>query len=187
MIAYVQEDGKIIGGCYADSPDVLATITKVPDGCTAIYIDDSQYPDVWSNLGEYTIQSGVPVFTPISDDVKLANAQQAKIAELTEAESNANPTFVSSALGTSHTYLSDEKAMGKFNAEYAYVNSPAYDGQPIKWYTIEEGGVLHTKEQFNQVWLDGRSVFAASFDKWDRLVKQVKACTTVDQVNAIKW
>jgi hypothetical protein len=117
----------------------------------------------------------------------LEDVQNAKIAQLTEFEQQASATFQSSALGSVHTYLSDEKAMGKFNAEYTFVNSAEYDGLPILWYTIEEGGVVHTKEQFNQVWLDGRNYIAANFNKWDSLVKQVKACTSVEQVNAIKW
>lgn len=117
----------------------------------------------------------------------LQDLQTAKIAQLTDFETKANESFQSSALGTPHTYLSNSDAMGKFNAEYSFVNSAAYDGLPILWFTLEEGGVVHTKDEFNQVWLDGRNFIAANFSKWDSLVKQVKACTTVDEVNAIAW
>jgi hypothetical protein len=125
--------------------------------------------------------------TFINPPPTLGDVKNQKITELTNAEQQASSTFQSSALGSVHTYLSDEKAMAKFNADYAYVNSAEYDGQPILWFTLEEGGVKHTKEQFNQVWTDGRNFIAANFAKWDSLVKQVKACTTVDEVNAIKW
>lgn len=117
----------------------------------------------------------------------LDELKQEKIAQLTESEKNASATFTSSALGSVHTYLSDEVAMAKFNAEYTYVNGTDYDGQPILWYTLEEGGVEHTKDQFNQVWLEGRNYIANNFKKWDSLVKQVKACTSIDEVRAIVW
>lgn len=116
------------------------------------------------------------------DDVK-----QDKIAELAECERNASATFTSTALGSSHTYLSDEMAMSKFNAEFTFVNSALYDNSPINWFTLEEGGVIHTKDQFNQVWLDGRNQISTNFNKWDRLVKQVKQCTSIPDVLAIAW
>jgi hypothetical protein len=187
MIAYIDSNGKIVGGCWADSPDHINTITRIPDGCTAVYIDDTQYPDVWANMGEYTVQNGVPVHTPIPDDVKLANAKQAKIAELRLALTNAIATFQSSALGTPHTYLADEKSMTLLAAEYAYVKSPEYDGQPTPWYTVEQGRVPHTGAQIAQVFVDGRANVKAQYAHYDDLKAQVNAATTVDQVNAIKW
>lgn len=117
----------------------------------------------------------------------LQDVQNAKIAQLTDFNQQASSTFQSSALGSVHTYLADDGAMGKLNGEYTFINSSAYDNSPINWYTVEEGGVIHTVAQFNQVWLDGRNHMADNFAKWDTLVKQVKACTTVDAVNAINW
>lgn len=123
----------------------------------------------------------------------LEQAQQAKINELTNVN-NTLSTFKSSALGLAHTYLADSDATAKFNAEYTYVNSSSYDGSPILWYTVEEGGVSHTKAQFNQVWLDGRNYMSSNFSKWDSLVKQVKVITVttteqdaINKVNAISW
>lgn len=148
-----------------------------------------QTNDLVSELGEMgqTKQEDGSFISPTPQPPTLDDVKNQKIAELTNTNNNANATFTSSALGTVHTYLSDDSAMGKFNAQYTFVNSAIYDNSPINWYTIEEGGVIHTKDQFNQLWLDGRNYISANFNKWDSLVKQVKACTTVEQVNAIVW
>ena len=123
----------------------------------------------------------------LSSDQILSSLKTAKIAQLTDSETQTNGTFQSSALGSAHTYLSTNDAMAKFNAEYAFVNSAAYDGSPILWFTLEAGGVIHTKDQFNQVWLGGRNIIAANFAKWDSLVKQVQAAKIAGEVNAIVW
>jgi hypothetical protein len=148
-------------------------------------IDGEMQSDV-GELGQI-LQADGTFITPAPPPPTLDDVKNAKIAELTAVNNSASASFTSTALGTSHTYLSDADAMSKFNAEYTFVNGPDWDGQPILWFTIEEGGVEHTKDQFNQVWLDGRNHVATNFNKWDSLVKQVKACTTIDEVNSIVW
>jgi hypothetical protein len=152
------------------------------------------YGENKENIGKYPYHIDVtqnpPMIvwdTAVPAGVELAGVQDAKIAQLTDLYEKATSTFTSSALGTVRTYLADDKSIGKFNAEYSYVNGPSYDGKDIKWYTVEEGGVLHNKDQFNQAWLDGRNYLAQMFEKWDSLTKQVKAAKTVDQVNSITW
>lgn len=67
IIYYETETGKIIGGCYAKSPDVL--ITSVPSGCVAAYYDDETFPELETNMGMYQIDVSTllpvdRVFTP---------------------------------------------------------------------------------------------------------------------------
>lgn len=145
--------------------------------------------EIESEIGEIDQirQADGSFITPVPPPPTLDDIKNAKIAQLTDFNNQSSLTFTSYALGSVHTYLADDGAMGKFNAKYAFVNNVIYDNSPINWYTIEEGGVIHTKDQFNQVWLDGQNYINVNFNKWDSLVKQVKACTTVEQVNAIVW
>lgn len=113
--------------------------------------------------------------------------KQSKITEITQLYQKSTQTFSSSALGSPHTYLADDTSMGKFNAEYTFINGNAYDGSSINWYTVEQGGVIHTKEQFNQVWTDGRTYLSNQFNKWDSLVKQINTCADVNSVQVISW
>lgn len=126
--------------------------------------------------------SDVPLPPKTLDETKAD-----KISEITQAYQATTQTFVSSALGSPHTYLTDDTSMNKFNAEYTFVNSASYDGSPINWFTVEQGGVIHTKDQFNQVWMDGRTKLTSAFDNWDSLVKQVKAATDIPTIQAIAW
>lgn len=126
--------------------------------------------------------SNIPLPPKTLDQIKAD-----KIAEITQAYQVATKTFLSSALGSNHTYLADDTSMNKFNAEYTFVNSAAYDGSPINWFTVEQGGAIHTKDQFNQVWMDGRSLLTSMFNKWDTLMKQINSCTDIASVQAITW
>jgi hypothetical protein len=123
----------------------------------------------------------------ITPSLTLEGIKEQKIVELTNFYKQSIATFKSSALGSMYTYLADDTSIGKFNAEYSFINSNAYDGSPVNWFTVELGGAMHTKNQFIQAWLDGRSLLASQFDKWDNLVKQVKLATTSEEVNGIVW
>jgi hypothetical protein len=121
-------------------------------------------------------------------DPPLVVAQKAKIAELDAAAAEALKTCQSSALGTAHTYLTDkEEAWPLLTGEYAFVKGNDYDGNPIPWYTVEDGYVDHTADQFSQVYLDCRANVQAVKVKHDTLVRQVNAATTTAEVEAIVW
>lgn len=181
MILFYDSTGKILHGQQGN----VATIQYT--GLTALQLDDSTYADVWNSLGEYTIQNGAPVHTPISDATKLADAQKAKTASLAASRDAACSTFTSAALGTSHTYLSGESDMVKLAGEYAYVKGSDYKNENIMWWTQENGRVSHTGAQFIQVYLDARTNEVNQYAHYDSLVSQVNAATTVSAVDAIIW
>lgn len=120
-------------------------------------------------------------------DLPLDEVKQYQISVVTRDYQQTTQAFVSSATKTQHTYLADINSMAKFNAEYTYVNGPDYSGEDILWLTVEAGGVLHTKDQFNRVWSDGRNYMSSMFERWDNLVKQINACTDISSVQAINW
>lgn len=173
--------------------DVILEDNEItPSDCVDVEVPEGFYKPKFAN-GTWTEGLSQETITNILG-LTLNDVKQEKINVLTTIN-NSNITFTSSALGTVHTYLADDSAMAKFNAEYTYINSSSYDNSPILWYTLEEGGVNHTKDQFNQVWLEGRNFVANNFAKWDELVKKVKAITTdnqtldqaIVQVKSIVW
>jgi hypothetical protein len=201
LIVYVRQDGSIHGIVYGTSVNDLQGITALHDADYAMFLDDTQYANVQSNPAEYTITNivpgsvnkynvptatGTPVHTPIPDSVKLAAAQQAKIAELLQ---KCNETLVggfqSSALGSPHTYASDDIAQANFDATANRLQRRT-DITSVNWNT-DAGYLPHTRDQFFQVYDDGYEFKESTWSKFFILESQVKSATTVDQVNAITW
>lgn len=192
MIAYIDATGKIIGGCYAESQDALSGITHLPaDATQAVYIDDTAHPNVWTDMGEYVITNGVPVFTPIPDATKLGSAQQSKQLELQTAfMATLAGGFNSSASGTNYLYgfsdagpFSDQKNLGQ---ELGMVNA-GLAIEPIEW-GIKSGVVInHTVAQFKTMCADGNRFKWNNVTQLRSLLGQVETATTVDAVNAIEW
>jgi hypothetical protein len=184
---YKLDTGEIYGSPYLGSAEEW---TNIPDGCGVIgpFPKDSasqEVVDAFNNSKDYKVVDGQLVHSPYVPT--LDEAKQAKLAQLRQALNNAIATFQSSALGTPHTYLADEKSMTMLAAEYAFVKSPDYDGQPTPWYTVEQGRVPHTGEQIAQVFIDGRAYVKAQYAHYDNLKAQVPQATTIDQINAINW
>lgn len=120
-------------------------------------------------------------------ELQLNNAKNNKILEIESASNGQLKSFISSALGTLHTYLSDNEAMILFSGEYAFVKSDDYDGNLIPWYTVEENYIMHTKEQFIQVYLDGRNALQINKLKKKDLLQQIENATSIEEVNNINW
>lgn len=136
-------------------------------------------------------ENGVPAELPpeaqaVVDAHVILSAKEAKVAQIEDLSNQYLQTFQSSALGTPHTYLSALKDIALLDGEFGYVNSQVYGGEPINWYTIEQGYVDHTAQQFIQVWLDGRNNLRTVKEKAAGLIAQVQAATTIDEVNAIQ-
>lgn len=66
MIYFINEKtGRIESGTWGDSAETLEGITFLTDGCVAVYLDDTEYPEVNENPGQYLIENGVPVYSPL--------------------------------------------------------------------------------------------------------------------------
>jgi hypothetical protein len=118
-------------------------------------------------------------------DYLLAVARTNKLAEIQTAAGVALQTFISAALGTTHTYLCGTNDMLLIEAEDRYMQGPDWDGQNILWYTLENGDVEHTKAQIHQVYLDGRAAVQRKKYTAKNLVTQVESATDAAMVNAI--
>lgn len=167
------------------TPHEGVAIQKVNDTDIIVEIPDNLFD--FSLIGK-KFDSSSQTFADVPLPPKTLDQIKAdKRDEITRDYQTATQTFQSSALGSIHTYLSDDTSMSKFNAEYVYINSSSYDESAINWFTVENGGAIHTKDQFNQVWADGRVYLTAMFNKWDDLIKQINAATDEATVQAITW
>lgn len=193
MIAfYDTTTGKIVGGCWADSPELLATVTHIPSGCDATYIDDNEYPDVWTNMVEYTIQRDtdgnlVPVYTPIPDEVKLQSAKTAKKAQLLQRFGQILAQgFASSADGTNRVYgftETDQKHWDWLRGMVVAGTCP----NPVMVKDASGNRVYLTPEQAGQLCSDAQNFYLTNYLHWDTKEQAVEQAQTVDEVNAITW
>lgn len=185
MIVFYNSTGNIVAAVAANSPSVVNTLTRIPDGTQPLYLDDTQYADVWANMAEYTIQNGVPVHTPIPDSVKLANAQQAKLAEL---KAGLQATLVGgfTSKSTGHGYKTDSDGQTNFMEALKLIElNPSLTS--INFYTTDAGWVSHTPTQLQQAFVDGGAWKQAQYNQYNTLSAQVKSATTVSAVEAITW
>jgi hypothetical protein len=185
MIAFVRSDNTIAGGCYADSSNVIRTLTRIPDGTTPCYIDDTQYPNVWADSSEYTIENGVPMFTPIPDATKLANAQTAQIALINAGLSQTLlGGFTSKSTG--HAYVTTTNGQTNMEGDLKrFELDPTLTS--LQFYTVDMGWIAHNHTDLQNAFLDGGKWKDAQYAQAQTLIGQVKSATTVGVVNAIVW
>ena len=165
---------------------------NIPDGCEILkYTKNNNTPqevlNVFNNHNHYLIIDGNIVPKENIIDLQLNEIKSNKINEIELACSNSIKYFTSSALGTQYTYLSDNEAMILFSGEYTFIKSDDYDGNLIPWYTVEEDYIEHTKEQFIQVYLDGRNNLQFNKLKKKDILERIKNATTIDEINNINW
>lgn len=181
--ALLNKDYICVNALSTDSADAALQKVNVDDMIVEISSDLFDISLVGKKFDSATQMFSTVLLPPKT----LDQTKTDKISQITSAYQNATQTFTSSALGTVHTYLADNMSMSKFNGKHYEINTSSYSGADINWYTVEYDGVMHTVAQLNQVWSDGNKALTDAFNKWDALVKQVKACTDITSVQAITW
>jgi hypothetical protein len=180
---YIPSDDK---GVFDADYRVLSEIIHFQQDTALIIVADNVIPrDTWREATETdwkAKQLGVS-----ADPISIAKAQ--KTQELQQSSDQATAAFKSSALGSPHTYLADEKSMTFLAGEYSFVKSSDYDGSTTDWFTVEDDTfVTHTGVQIAQVFIDGRAwIKEQKTVKLKSLLVQVEQATTIEEVNAIVW
>lgn len=113
-----------------------------------------------------------------------------KEAKKIELNANCDNTimagFSSNALGVAHTYSSLALDEIWFNATLHRFNiDPNFTS--VNYKTLDAGYLVHTKEQFMQVFIDGHSFGDSQITKLNNLKTQVDSAQTVDEVESIVW
>lgn len=91
--------------------------------------------------------------------------------------------FTSSALGEPHQYKCDDEAQRNFAGVSRLFDKGIIT--EIKWTTKDAGPLVHSGEQFNQLYLDAFSFVAQMQDKYRAYKEQVQAATSIDEINDI--
>ncbi|KZE80301.1 hypothetical protein AV654_12365 [Paenibacillus elgii] len=122
---------------------------------------------------------------PVSELLVLQKAS--KLAELKRLCTEAiEGTFTSSALGEEHVYSFDTEAQLNFQSTKELMNMHSNFTQ-TSWKTRDAGVLMHTKEQFTRLWLDGQMHKTNLIEKFRRLETEVEQAISVDAVNSIRW
>ncbi|MBU7316234.1 DUF4376 domain-containing protein [Paenibacillus oleatilyticus] len=120
-------------------------------------------------------------------DELLILQKASKLAELKRLCTEAiEGTFTSSALGEEHVYSFDMEAQLNFQSTKELMNMHPNFTQ-TSWKTRDAGVLMHTKEQFTRLWLDGQMHKTNLIEKFRRLEKELEHATSVDAVNSIRW
>lgn len=94
--------------------------------------------------------------------------------------------FPSSALGTSHTYPSDDEDQRNFHSEIDRLNlDTSYT--TIYFKTLDAGYLAHTVDQFKQVFIDGHTYGRQQIAKLNDLKSQVDLASSEAELDAITW
>lgn len=131
--------------------------------------------------------------TAPSAAVLLAQAQSMKIATLASAcAAQIYAGFTSSALGTDHTYPTNDKDQVNLSAS---VTASLIPNLPANWTTdfwcADSAGVWalrpHTAAQIQQAGMDGKMAIETAIRKNATLAAQVMAAATVAEAQAVVW
>jgi len=184
MYLFCDSNGKIPHCDGANSPDVVKP--NVPEGITLLYLDDNVYPDVKINYPNYTIVNKLPIFTPISNEIKLPPLQQSKIEEINLAcNLDILNGFESSVLGESYHYKFDLEYQNNFS-EMAHLLNLDDSITEVNWPT---NGLMvpYTKLQFVQLLKDAGAFKSSKMARYFNLKAQILAMTSIDELKEVVW
>jgi hypothetical protein len=169
-----------------------------PTTVGVLQVDYGQYSENFAKYPFHIDPSIQQIVWDTTPQLSLNDTINVKVSQLNDLCQQSLQTFTSNTLGTKHTYLSRSGTVNNdwalFNGEFSFVTSSYYDNLPILWYTTEAGNVDHTKEQFIQLFLNGRTAVALRKRQLAILESQAQSYTNsttpttdIANVNAIAW
>lgn len=166
----------------------LATDYCPPHPGSVIYLDDAANATEYADIGNYIVQNGALVYSPVLTPAQqLANAQTAQVA-LVEAgyAATLNAGFTSSANGTATVY-------GYAQGDIQHMNMIAtamvanIETWPVDYADIHGTVVPLTQAQFTTLITDANRFNWAQITQLRSLVGNIMTATTVAAVQAIVW
>jgi hypothetical protein len=186
--------GDVVDTTQAQDFQTYTALTGInPTTVDIIQLTYGQYADNFAKYPYHIDISTQEIVWDTSPQLTLDAQKNAKIALLSDLCDQSLNTFQSSALGTPHTYLIGQDDKGRdymtlFAGEFSYITSTYYDpAKPIIWYTVESGNIIHSKDEFAQVFLDARDHVGNVKYKLADLEAQVLQAIDKPAVDAIVW
>ena len=175
----------------------VAEIITLPDGVDP---SDAFHADIAATLKKCADDvepgwrlSGSNYHPPETVEPSLDGIKTSRIVLLRQAcEASITSGFLSSALGSVHTYPSDMKAQINLMAS---VTDSLMPGLPSGWqspfWVCDAEGVwsykMHTASQIQQAGRDGKANVITCQAALDKLIPQVLAAKTPEAVEAVVW
>ena len=154
---------------------------------TALYLDDNIHQDIISNYRDYTVQDGVPIYTPVPLYEKLIPLKETKIEEINLAcNQDILIGFKSSCTGVEHEYKFTEEWQTNLNRQ---MNSLLLNNsiEFVNWTTKDLGVIIHTKEQFIKLYQDSQEFIDSKMSRYYSMKEQIMNCQSIDDIKLINW
>lgn len=145
------------------------------------------------NAAKLGAEPTVDVLEQAWDSVLVQQARVVQLAQITSASQSAQTAgFVSSALGSPHTYPSGIADQANLTAVITGSMIPGQPSGTTYLFWCKDGAglenfVAHTAAQIQQVGLDALAAIMAGKSKQLTLSAQIQAATTIAEVQAIVW
>jgi hypothetical protein len=195
----VERSGDVVETTQEDDFQVYTALHGIdPITVGAIQLEFAQYADNFKKYPFHIDPATEQIVWDTSPQLTLDATIQAKLAQLDDLCRQSLQAFTSNALGALHTYLSrsdmSDNDWALYTAEFTFVTGVYYDNNPINWYTVESGNVVHSKDQFVRVFLDARGSVSSRKEHLAHLEAQVQSyanatdiTAAITSVNAITW
>lgn len=136
---------------------------------------------------QYIVQSGKLVANLAWSDIELANAKEAKTAEMTQTYGAAMAAgFTSSADGTSRTYIANATTIQDVGLART-ITEATYPTTGIEAELLDGTYVTLDYAQMQTLSNDLQAFYLPMRSKSIKLLGQIKDATTVAEVQAISW
>jgi len=192
MYLFYDSNGNITSFCGGDSIEGKDDeISYIPEGTTALYLDDTEYAHVKNNKLNYKIRDRIPIYTPLSESDILINLNDIKKSKIEEINSKCNLEIVggfysSCTSALEHKYKFDLEWQANLNRQ---MNILMLDSniESVEWNTIDIGWVALTREEFIVLYKDSNMFIESKLSRYKELKEQVMNAETIIDVQLIHW
>jgi len=155
---------------------------EIPSDCIIHEVQEGLHLPKWDFVELQWVEGKI-----VDPEVELQNAKENKILELNFL---CNQVILggynSNCTGENHRYKFDEEYQRNFGLAIGAV-SVSPDIENIPWPTVDSGILVHSRENFIQLYLDGKAFMEGNLYRYFGMKTQVLACTEISQVNEFVW
>jgi len=182
---FYNSDGKIQHLSYPSSLE--DKIQYIPHGTTHLYLDDNQYSYLFKKAFDYTIQDNIPIYTPVSDLIKLLPEQNQKV-EYIKKQCNLDILygFESSCTGEVHQYKYNLEYQANFN-EQANILTLDSTITEIPWNTKDAGVINHSRDEFIILLKDANNFKTSKMNDYHSMKSTISNAKTTKEIIDLKW
>ena len=192
MYLFYDSNGNITSFCGGDSIEGKDDeISYIPEGTTALYLDDTEYEHLKNNKLNYKIRDRIPIYTPLSESDILINLNDIKKSKIEEINSKCNLEIVggfhSNCTTTiEHKFKFDLEWQANLNRQ---MNMLMLDLtiKSVEWNTIDIGWITLSREEFIVLYQDSNRFIESKLSRCKKLNEQIMNAKTSTEIKLINW